>query len=273
MQEFFAFGYNKSGTTFLQKLLDGHPAVNCPPEHHLTTIVEHLRHLARSYRDVIEQIDRNTARQGLRYSEDGVLRAGVPALVRAFMREGAGPGTTHVGLNDNTLGLNLPLFARLLPEARFIGIVRDPREIAVSLHHHRIRTEPAYLEADSLDKTASAVGEAWAEHMRRISAFQRDQAFADRLVVIRYEDLSGPEGAAQLDHIFRHLGVACERGQPAQIMAEVDVGMRRKASPGYLRGGPSDSWRTELSPAQITVLEGRASAHMKGLGYPPQTAP
>ena len=267
MQEFFAFGYNKSGTTFLQRLLDGHKAVNCPPEHHLTTIVEHLRHLTDSYRAVIEGIDANTARQGVRYSEASALRSALTALVQTFMREGAGPQTTHVGINDNTLGLNLPLFAGLLPGARFIAIVRDPREIAVSLHHHRQRTEPAYQAAGSLDEIAAAVGEAWTEHMRRLSDFQRDKVFAGRLAVARYEDLSGPEGAGHLVQIYGHLGLAVTTEEAAGIMAAVNAGMRRAASPGYLRDRPAEGWRAELTPDQLSAIEAPASAQMNGLGY------
>ena len=74
MKIFFAVGYNKSGTTFLQQLLDSHPDANCPPEHHIDVVAKNLEVFLKQYRSVIQSIDDRTAHQGLRFNENHMFR-------------------------------------------------------------------------------------------------------------------------------------------------------------------------------------------------------
>ena len=55
MQIFFTFGYNKSGTTYLQQLPDAHPKANCPPEHHLSGFAKYMQNFAKQYRALIQK--------------------------------------------------------------------------------------------------------------------------------------------------------------------------------------------------------------------------
>ena len=40
MKYFFCFGYPKSGTTYLQMLLESHPELSCPAEHKLYVLFD-----------------------------------------------------------------------------------------------------------------------------------------------------------------------------------------------------------------------------------------
>ena len=49
MKYFFCFGFPKSGTTYLQMLLNSHPDLSCPSEHQLDEILNKLPSLITEY--------------------------------------------------------------------------------------------------------------------------------------------------------------------------------------------------------------------------------
>ncbi|MCR9211276.1 MAG: sulfotransferase [bacterium] len=144
MNHFFLFGFNKSGTTFLQQLVDSHPQINCPPEHHFNSVINAIRSFCPQYKSIIESFDQRTGQQGIRFDDSLVMLHAFRGFVEAFMLCGADSEATHAGVNDNSMGLNLEFVAKAFPKSKFVAILRDPREIAVSLFHHKQRTEPEF---------------------------------------------------------------------------------------------------------------------------------
>jgi hypothetical protein len=273
MQVFFAFGYNKSGTTYLQQLLDAHPKANCPPEHHLNSVVKDLQDFLKRYRAVIQMFDERTARQGLRYNENHVFQHAMRGFISGFITDGARPGTTHFGLNDNSMWLNLPFFAAIFPTSRFIGMVRDPRAVAVSLYNHRLRTESKFEESGiTLSQVAKGVGKAWASCMMNYEKFAAAPALAQRFCVTRYEDLAGPEKASALSRVYTFLGLDADSKIVEKALAENDFSSRKAKAgtgAGFLRSGSAKTWRTELSADDVAAVEAGAGHFLAMHGYAP----
>ncbi len=272
MQRFFVFGYNKSGTTFLQQLLDSHPNVNCPPEHHFKSVIHNIYTFGNEYLKRITMIDERTAQQGIRFDESKVLMHTFRAFVEASMECGADTTTTHVGVNDNSMGLSLEYYDAVFPESRFIAIVRDPREVAVSLYHHIWRTEENSRQKNfTLSVVAKAVGPSWKQHMEKLSSFSIRNTVQDRLCVTRYEDLIGVEKNAEFARILSFLRVPYDAALLRDVLAANDFSVRRKNNAdgrvGFLRSGSADTWKEELDPADVASIERDAGVQMLKFGY------
>lgn len=272
MQRFFVFGYNKSGTTFLQQLLDSHPNVNCPSEHHFSSVIHNVYTFGQEYVKRITMFDERTAQQGIRFDESKVLMHTFRAFVEASMECGADTTTTHVGVNDNSIGLSLEYYDTVFPESRFITILRDPREVTVSLFHHKWRTEEISRQENlTLSAVAEAVGPSWKQHMEKLSSFSIRNSSQDRLCVTRYEDLIGAEKNAEFARILSFLRVPYDAALLRDVLAANDFSVRRKNEAdgrgSFLRSGSADTWKEELGPMDVASIERNAGEQMLKFGY------
>jgi len=130
----FLIGFPRSGTTFLEVVLDGHPRVNGLEEHELLTdgVLKYmsepldLRSLARASEQELQSL--RTA-----YWER-VRSAGVDVAGKVFLDK-------HP-LNT----LKLPLIARLFPRSKILFVNRDPRDVVLSCFRRRFRMNPAMYQ-------------------------------------------------------------------------------------------------------------------------------
>ncbi|MDF1755781.1 MAG: sulfotransferase [Verrucomicrobiales bacterium] len=281
-QRFFVFGLNKSGTTFLQSLINSHPSASCPSEHHFLSIWKVINSGLEGYRKVIEDFDEKTSRQGVAFNEEitgrDTYRAWLDSLFLTACRE----GDTHVGLNDNSLDSNLDFHAELFPDSKFLFILRDPRDVAVSLYYHRKRTEDGF--DIPLSRIASSVGKKWVSVIENVTNFS--EKYPGRIEIVRYEDLISDSKQSSLSRILKFLGLPASGSITAAMFEANDIARLRKkeatvqgtvengtgCSPetnyGFYRTGTKGGWREELSEADIESIESSAGRLMKKLLYP-----
>lgn len=162
-------------------------------------------------------------------------------------------------------------------------LVRDPRDVAVSLHHHAsIPLDAAIAGMNDPDlclrgrvQLASYVGD-WGGHVSQWT----DQSLI-RTKVVRYEDLRA-ETAGTLGSIVDFLG---GRATEAEILRavgysslgelqrqEADKGFR-ESLPGqdrFFRSGRVGEWRDVLTAAQVRAVEDRFAPVMARFGYHPE---
>ena len=165
-----------------------------------------------------------------------------------------------VGFNDNWAMEFIPLVARLIPDAKFMLHLRDPRAVVNSSE---------FAEPDPAKRPTIV---SFARHLRKYYAFgailPRDPALAGRLLVTRYEPfVEHPE--AQLRAMTDFLGVEFDPGMP-------DVARFRKADG---RAWPSDSaiyrtstdvWRREMPREMAELTEFVCDPEMRLHGYQPE---
>ena len=135
-------GFPRSGTTFLEVVLDGHPAVASLEEHELLT--EGVQRFMSEPLDLAP-----LARAG--ESELQALRAAYWERVRRAGVDVSG----KVFLDKHPLNtLKLPLIARLFPQAKILFVSRDPRDVVLSCFRRRFRMNPAMYQMLQLSSAA-----------------------------------------------------------------------------------------------------------------------
>jgi hypothetical protein len=260
----FVVGCERSGTTLLRAMLDSHPRLAVPPESHflipllavpfdresfLETLAEHRRFARWSLpiEDVAAALDA---------AEVDTMRDAVRALYRTYASR---HGKDRWG--DKTPGYvrHLTGLAALLPESRFVHIIRDGRDVALS-----------WMDTDFGPSTVTEAAQRWRKDVR--AGRQAGRELPDRYLEVRYEDL--------VDHPEAVLTTICEFTDLAFDPAMLDYPERADAvieatlAPrhhGRLRQRPTAGlrkWREEMPPDAVRAFEQTAGGLLARLGYP-----
>jgi hypothetical protein len=252
---FFACGAPKSGTTWLQRILDAHPEVCCSGEgHFIQRFSIPAAQVVKAYNQGLG-VDARQVYEGRPYYA-GVDQAEFDAMVRGFilnrLTSRAGPQTRWVG--DKTPGytLHLDLLHRLFPTAKILHIVRDPRDVAVSRMAHSHRA--GYLGAltpgeDHYRQTLEGAVNYWNQAVTAVDDFAR--AHPGLVYEVRYRDLHA-DPIGETEKLFAFLGAPTDRilvervtaATSFQTLAGRPAGEEDLAS--FLRKGVPDDWKSRL---------------------------
>jgi hypothetical protein len=282
-------GAPRSGTTLLRLMVDAHPAVAIPPEtHFLPACAELARTPEATAEQLIACITRSPEAMptwidfGL---ADSALAACVRALpspwsvqngVRAFYRLYAElHGKARAG--DKTPGYvaHIPRIAELLPEARFIHLIRDGRGAMASLREmwfapSRDVADLARFWRDlvTAGRTAASEGypvlevryEALLEtpdiELRRVCAFV-DLDFDESM--LRYHERAA-------DRLAEHQGRVLPSGEVFLTQEQRLAQQALVREP--LQLARKESWRRTLSASDIADFQVVAADLLTELGYP-----
>jgi hypothetical protein len=192
-QKLFITGCPKSGTTWLARLLNGHPQIVVNGEG---------RFAWRMYGYMQEGMRR--------FSEDQTVNHGTPLAVlsgpefamvlrassdyiffRYLNASGKAMETVRVVADKTPQHVLTVAHLRLMyPTCRFINIVRDPRDAATSAMFHLGRNDPR-SKAEYLEEF---IGETWRQHVEHAIQAERELG-PEAFLNIRYEDLHRDESS------------------------------------------------------------------------------
>jgi hypothetical protein len=281
----FIVGVARSGTTLLRLMLDAHPELAIPPETHFVP-------------RFVKEVERGAdAEAGLafvtghkRWPDWGLdadaLRARFEALdpftagdaLRAFFGLYAeGHGKPRWGDKSPTHLKRMARIHKALPEARFLHVIRDGRDAALSL-----------LERSWGPDTIPDAAAAWKEGIEKARRQAKRKLPDDAYVEVRYEELvREPEAtlrevarAIELpwdERMLRYHEVADERMSEVERDFERGGGERitaaeRAAQHALVREPPRPDrigrWRTELPADARRQFEEIAGDLLAELGYP-----
>lgn len=277
----FVVGVARSGTTLLRLMLDAHPELAIPHETHFIPAV--LREPQAGREDFFRKLtefptweDLKTPaerfRQELLRLEPFDVRDGL----RAFYRLYAGlRGKSRWGDKSPPYLRHIAAIHEGLPEARFIHILRDGRDVAVSLR-------PLWF---SPGESMEALATHWVEQIREARRQGQGTAF---YLEVRYEDLLA-RPVRELHRICRFLDLPYDDRMMAyhetahlrldEVETRRDAEGRilitkeeRKHLHRFTSLPPQSSrigrWRTELTPESVAAYEAVAGDLLEELGYP-----
>ena len=262
---FFIVGSARSGTTLLRLILNAHPDVAVPPESRfivelysnndevdvdtfLTALSAHKRFQTWDIPIAVvrDEIDRTGM---IAYSD--AIRATYVAYARAN-------GKTLWGDKTPRYVENLDLLARLFPEARFVHLIRDGRNVALS-----------YANVPFGPKTVGQAAALWA---KRVMAGRDacDRIGRDRYLEIRYEDLV-EDAEGETKDICGFLDLTFDAG-----MMDYTERARGSVLPRASMYNPKvtekptknvRSWEDSMPADQVEIFEAVAGDVLSLLGY------
>ncbi len=186
----FIVGVGRSGTTLLRLMLDAHPQLAIPPETHfvppLLESFERLRVSPERAMDAVVDAP-SSGWEDLGLPADEMLDAlcalkplNSPDAVRAFYRAYASRhGKPRYGDKTPRYVTRMKRIAGALPEARFIHVIRDGRDVLLSLNKRLVELR------DSEPVPVERFARRW---RRRVKNAHRAE-LGDRYTELRYEDL------------------------------------------------------------------------------------
>lgn len=295
LPKFFIFGYARSGTTLLARLVRLHRQVHCNWQAHFFTRPPFLSAFVESP-TVAEWL----SRRNNRWNRGRDLSPVVLRVVADFIleREAVRVGKGIVGDKSpsNLLhGEAVTRLAAVYPDAKLVYIMRDARDALVS---HRLQSfvdavsmlnqEDRRLREEFLSSPESFLGggrsiftpaglrqgaENWAKNVTETVAAGRE-LFADRFLHLRFEDLL-VDPLRSIEAVWAFLGAAETGDEEAEAvraeMAQNPDAVWQRSQWGDIASripkGGAGSWRTVMTIQDLAVVEQVAGPSLLAWGY------
>jgi len=261
-QLFFIGGAPRSGTTWLQQLLDCHPDICCRGEglfwERLAVPLEKMmaeRRQALAAKN--ERLFTHTGGYPLPAGEETEALLGT-AVMLALDRQCAGQPARAIGEKTPENVFLFPRLKRLFPAAKFIGMARDPRDLLTSAWHFFRQPVAGADEAAAKIAFIRSALPPLNEGARRMLAL-REEYPTDCLLVTneRLCEATAPNAA----ELFRFLGVSDAADIVADCVARTSFSVMSDGRPAgvaangsFLRKGVVGDWQSTLTPAMGEMI-------------------
>lgn len=286
----FIVGVPRSGTTMLRLMIDSHPLVAIPPE---TGFVASIARrcvdrpdrpmMVSEFIDFVSQyppdapawpdfsLPIDELRRGCELLPTFTVQDGLRCFYRLYASQ---HGKPMWGDKTPTYGPHLDAIRLLLPEARFIHVIRDGRDVACSLR-------PMWFAP------SREVGELAAYWRDLIIATRRAAVDLTGYVEVRFESLiTNPE--AELRRVVETVGIPfhpdmlayflrsparlAEHRARIRLDGSVVVSREQRLHQQHLTTHPPDSarigaWRNELTSEELATFTYEAGDLLSELGY------
>jgi hypothetical protein len=276
MRYFFVCGAQKSGTTWFQRLLDAHPALICSGEgHFIRRVARPMFEVIRQYNEHLQIVAKNVY-EGKPYYDEIELQE-LARVIREFiisrMSKRIKPGAVAIGDKTPRYVDTLRELRLFFPEARFLHIVRDPRDVVVSVLHQAWRAGYSdALTTGSQMQIENAAGAArvWLRAQEHFADFAED--YPDQCLEVRYEDLClSPHGT--MERTFGFLGVSASAEVIQSVIQGASFETWSGRKPGdedkssFFRRGVMGDWTRTLDQSIIKRVTAICGPWLDRKGY------
>jgi hypothetical protein len=281
----FIVGVGRSGTTMLRLMLDAHPDLTIPPEtHFVPDLIEAIDDGAGPARAV--EVMQSVRQWGDLHMEPAEVQAKLEAVedwnaanaLRAFYEIYAErQGKPRIGEKTPAYVRKMRLIEKTLPEARFIHVIRDGRDVALSRWKRTL--------GEGKRAPATQVAEGWERRIRRA---QKQGKRLNHYLELRYEDLV-TDTEPNLRRIAEFLelpwdpcmltyyeGAADRMAEMARDLPSADgkpvrPGEERMQAHAMTQKPPDPSamyrWKEKMSPEDVRDFDAAAGGLLAELGY------
>jgi hypothetical protein len=261
LQLFFVGGAPRSGTTWLQQILNAHPDVSCHGEGLFQQeLASPLERLMARRRQALEakntQLFRHTGGYPLPAGEEVDCLLGT-AILLALHRQSAGKACRAVGEKTPENVFLFPRLQRLFPHARFIGIARDPRDVLTSAWHFFRRTAVGKDEAAEKMGFIRVALPAMVKSAHIMLAMRKSAP--DHCRIVTYETLIR-DPSPTMAGLFRFLGVSDAEDVVAACVDRASFANQAGRAAGteqngsFLRKGIVGDWVSTLTPEMNAMI-------------------
>ncbi len=284
----FIVGCPRSGTTLLQRIVNAHPRL---------AVLHETHWIPKFYKrgtgltpegwvtpELVERIvgHRTFAKLGVGREElHGLLRAKEPLSYAAFVRGlfdlyGRAQGKPLVGDKTPEYGRKLHILYGLFPEARFVHLIRDGRDVGLSHLHWKIKADKLNWRLATWGQDPVTTAALWWKWNVRLTQEAGQPLGPGQYYELHYEALvSRPE--EECARLCTFLGIAYDeamlRFHEGRTRDRPQLDAKRAWRP--ITPGLRD-WRTQLPAADQERFEAAAGDLLDELGYPravPQPRP
>jgi hypothetical protein len=263
---FFIIGSARSGTTLLRLMLNAHPGVAVPPESRFITelssgtsdvdVSDFIGRLA-SHKQFatwdlpIEAVENEIEQTGrIRYAD---------AIAATYIAYARVHGKSRWGDKTPRYVEHIPEIAALFPDARFVHLVRDGRNVALS-----------YADVPFGPKTVGSAARLW--RRRVLTGREHGRALGEhRYLELRYEDLvEDAEGRTKALCEFLHLDFDAGMLDYTERARDAVLDRAERYNPHVMEKPitRTRSWEKDMAPALIEVFEAVAGDALALLEYP-----
>lgn len=281
MQVFFIVGAQKSGTTWLQKSLNSIEGIHCLGEgHFIDKLLIPMAQTRHEYNQLMKTVHQRVYEGKGFYGpipDTEFLPLMRNWIIKIMLRNTKTPQNDILALGDKTPAnsFHIPILKQLFPRSRFIHLLRDGRDVAVSAFRHRERIQKdakGSAEDLNLEVEAPQLLAKWAGFTR---AVRKAETSGIPIHTVRYEAMLDNNVAALrscIDHLLPD-----NRISDYQLQAAVSTNTFQALSGGrepgtidnkaFVRRGQAGSWRDELPSTALERINPEDRELLDSLGY------
>lgn len=283
-QIFFVGGIPKSGTTWLECIIDAHPEAICKGEAHFGSLLEPVvRQTLATYNAQIPKKG-NWARNKEENSGDSQANAYTfdnndldcllgEAIKLMLVKWAKSDDIKCIGDKSPQNLAYYPLFQRIFPQAKYIYVVRDVRDVIVSgwFFNLAIDAASAIERYKNIQQYAVIVAKLWTEDISKAKAYGR--ILNERYIEVQYEKLwRTPE--PEVDRLFEFIEVAHTRSIIEGCLRLADFSVLSKGRKrgtenrsSFYRKGVIGDWRNHLDAETLDKINSLCGPVLNDLGY------
>jgi len=260
-QLFFCGGLPKSGTTFLQRIINMHPEISCQSEDNLDYLARRIRGLIKDYNQVLNTLAKRTGADEYSLVNNDIFNETFINLIKSVAIN-RNDDKKFIGINDNHLLIyNLSCIMKYFKGSKIIIIFRNPIDRALSAWDHNLRLNKKEVGGDHLDflKTNGKLdldayviklSKIWSLAMLEIIELAHANGNSIRLV--SYELLVNRKKES-LENIFKFIGCTKDEQVVSGIVSNSSLGKMRdnSSSPIFFSKARMNFGEGVLKPSTI----------------------
>jgi len=271
---FFIMGVPKSGTTWLQYLLNAHPEILCSGEGNFNPLAKGLQSLVNDYNLDVEGVNRAIGTSNyVMFSQTNLKYLFVTSIGLLLSNLKIDPGVKCIGSKNPILIKELEIHASLLPSSKFIHIIREGRDVIVSAWFNNLRGNQKDTRRRWPDfKSFVEFGvQQWVSDIQKAQCF--GQLYPERYIELRYEDLHRDPNPL-LQKLLKFLGVdsstsTVDQCRHAASFEKLSKGRKRGQEDRntFFRKGIVGDWKNHFDQDALDIFMKHGSELSDKLGY------